>query len=209
MTPLVLGLAGAAAIAGLGESLAGDRADARRSSAMIVGGALLVGTAAFGYGLGLPDRRYVLIPLLLTALAGTLLLVADLLCPRASAAAPMLSQRLLMMSAALGVIATGLLLQEDQARVTAGLACGTGLLVLCLFVFLDVDRLTALAAALSVVLLLLTGWEAWREQGSYLAADAPQAVVVALAGIAAVQPAGGRVARLVLLVAALVGAAVA
>jgi hypothetical protein len=128
----------------------------------------------------------------------------------------MLSRRLLLLSVGLGVIAVGLTFREGLLRAGAGLLCGTALLgVGAAGLIREVDApprpgeraasFTGLVATFSVLLLLVSGWDAWQEQGSYLAGAMRPALAAALFGIAAVQPTGLRIPRLVLLAAALAG----
>jgi hypothetical protein len=177
-----------------------------------------------------PDLGIVLGVLFLAALGGTLLHAADRLAPGASALAPVVARRLLMLAGALGVIAVGLVARAafageivaPLASVGAGLVGVTWLLAAGTAAELvdppagdaavhdaHASRWTALGAMLSCAALLANGLEAWREQGSYLAGGTRLLLVAALAGFAAVQPTRWRWLRAVLFAGLLVAAGVA
>jgi hypothetical protein len=175
----------------------------------------------------LPGVGIVLGIMLLAALGGTLLLAADALAPRASALAPTLARRALMLAAALGLIAVGLIAKAALAgesvvafsRIGAGLLGATLLLAAGTGAALAEDLpgdasaldaraswLVRLAGALAVAALLAAGVTAWLEQASYLAGSTRAVLVAALAGVAASQPTGLRLLRTLVFAGLLVAA---
>ena len=179
-------------------------------------------------GAELPGVGLVLGLLLLAALAGTLLLAADRLTRGASRHAGALGRRALLLAVGLGIIASGLMVKEagafdgvpapDLAAAGAGVAAATWLLALGA-AWLHADgrastvrsepegaHLASLAAALGIVALLAVGQWAWERHGTYASTPAMHALSAALAGIAAAQPTGFPLARLLAFIAALLGA---
>jgi hypothetical protein len=204
-----------AALFVLAERLHLRRATGDRAALALVGGATAVVLLAESAQHGVRDGAgLVLCVMLLAALAGTLLLAADRLSGGASALAPTLGRRSLMLAAGLGLPVSVLLFSASPA--SAGVVAGMTWLLACGCVVLLGDDEPApkvpafsfapIGAALGVVGLIAVGFAAWRAEGGYLEGETAYAVVVALAGIAAAQTTGVPLLRSLLFAGAAVAA---